>query len=1416
MKPKVLAVGIVLGLLLASAVGLSGPMSAGSSPISASTHSSVPPTASVATSAAVPPSTGSSNSASGPVGVPVTPHDTTLNLPGPHPSAWGPSGQPPGDPLVLDGPSVSITPCYALSPSAGSGQALVPSNCVGHDEPSLSFYSDTPGSGGNVSWNATLPQDVGATQNQSDLYATAWFGLVVTDPAAYLDQCYVEIQLYPDFSWGDASTTVPGAWSGAVVGWQIDPMTGAVDTCFYAQLLVNGVGPAPFQMTAGDNFVLNLTGWSGDSAGEHVSIHDVTAGISTSVNLYNYSSGGFPLNPAYAANDVPDALLWGSGGQLPISFAFEIGREGNPAGVDNSTYGGCTPGPLPSSPENPSVPCPSYDPVSWVNDTQTPWWLGVPAFGGSAGLPTQFDLSSTVGGTAGLTKLSNDSCGQREGSTDCTYPWFGYSCNETAFTFGATDYALESNDFGQGGQFPSVPSTSILGLPTYSPTNYSVPSCGGPAYTITVGTTGVSGGSVYFLSGDYSGSSAVNGIPPGSYSIRALSPGGAGFEAWSLSGSVSIANRTNPSTTLYVGGSGTVTATFTSTPSTDLVSFDSITPGALTLVSSGQFYSGSAAVSTIPADKSMPLAPGVYGIQAGAPSGYNFTSWSVGLGSTAISIASNGSMITWLTVAGGGTGAVINAAFTGTSDITTVNVTTIGGGTVWLNGAGLTGSENVIEHAGTFTLAAVSPAGWKFDNWSFGGSSVTIDFNASTNVTFVPGVASITATFAANVTTFVNATADGRILLNQVGPLSNGTTSWLAPGVYPLDALPFGHYVFYGWQVSSPSALGVMSSTFPVTSVQVNSPGTITAVFRSAPSVNLTLVNNPSTGGRIDFNGQMISGATTLNSTLTNGTYLLRYFPTPGDLWVGWSLKGPLSMPDSDYLVVKGSGGTVTANFKIAAYAVSYVTEGSTGSLSLKVNGQTVQSGGIVYLPLGKYPLLPVAGPSTTFLKWVASGHMYVGNQLKPTTNLTVDGAGTLTAITDPFKLTGVMAIPLDTDPGYGVNFVTEFLGIAPTSYGWTGLPTGCASADLNPLPCVPSASGTFSVAVTVKGANGLAVKSAPLAFTVNGLPSISSFTASHSELDVEMTLSLTTVVSGGSVPLSYSYSSLPDGCLSSNTSTLSCVPSAAGITKVVATVTDAAGATATATQTITVNPALALSHFTTNRAVVTATASFVLNVSTSGGTPAVTYAYAGLPSPCASANVLTLSCTPLVSGNYTVTVTATDAAGGLASGTVDVTVNPATAISNFQATPNTLTLGANVTFAVSASGGTGPLNYTYSGLPGGCSGVNLSKFSCTPILVGTYTVKVTVTDTEHVSATATTVLTVNSGTSPSGTTAGSPAVPWWLWLVIALVIAVVVIGLVVWLRGRSPPTGAAASSTPPSGVAEWSEAPPSGGSSPP
>ena len=291
-------------------------------------------------------------------GASITVRDVPLHLAGPRPSVWGPGDMPPGAPFAP------------------------PRSAQVHDQPTASFFSPLPGSGGNVTWNATLPQDRSATANQSDLYAAAWFGLVVSDPAAWLGQCYVELQLYPDFNWSSPTTTVAGDWSGAIVGWQIDPTSGDIDTCYYTQLYLHG-NPSDgfFSMREGDTFSVTLRGYASDSAGENVSIRDTNSTAVSTYDLFN-TTGNIPLNPAYPTNEFQNALLWSSGGQLPITFGFEIGREGNPGGVHNSTFQGCTPGPFSPSRADPSTPCPSYDPLSWVNDTLTPWEFGIPTFGG--------------------------------------------------------------------------------------------------------------------------------------------------------------------------------------------------------------------------------------------------------------------------------------------------------------------------------------------------------------------------------------------------------------------------------------------------------------------------------------------------------------------------------------------------------------------------------------------------------------------------------------------------------------------------------------------------------------------------------------------------------------------------------------------------------------------------------------------------------------------------------------------------------------------------------------------------------------------------------------------------------------------------------------------------------------------------
>jgi hypothetical protein len=81
--------------------------------------------------------------------------------------------------------------------------------------------------------------------------------------------------------------------------------------------------------------------------------------------------------------------------------------------------------------------------------------------------------------------------------------------------------------------------------------------------------------------------------------------------------------------------------------------------------------------------------------------------------------------------------------------------------------------------------------------------------------------------------------------------------------------------------------------------------------------------------------------------------------------------------------------------------------------------------------------------------------------------------------------------------------------------------------------------------------------------------------------------------------------------------------------------------------------------------------------------------------------------------------------------------------ITGFSPTTPFVVLGGGTSFVVVANGGVGPLSFTYAGLPAGCRSANLSTLPCTPARVGTYDVRVTVSDSDAHAVWVTTVLSV-------------------------------------------------------------------------
>ncbi|MCI4317247.1 MAG: PKD domain-containing protein, partial [Thermoplasmata archaeon] len=78
-----------------------------------------------------------------------------------------------------------------------------------------------------------------------------------------------------------------------------------------------------------------------------------------------------------------------------------------------------------------------------------------------------------------------------------------------------------------------------------------------------------------------------------------------------------------------------------------------------------------------------------------------------------------------------------------------------------------------------------------------------------------------------------------------------------------------------------------------------------------------------------------------------------------------------------------------------------------------------------------------------------------------------------------------------------------------------------------------------------------------------------------------------------------------------------------------------------------------------------------------------------------------------------------------------------------FVANPSTTYPNSSVVLSVFTSGGSGPLSYSYGGLPAGCVSADVAVLLCTPLTPGNASIIVTVTDAVNSSASATTLLVV-------------------------------------------------------------------------
>ncbi len=340
-----------------------------------------------------------------------------------------------------------------------------PSYCYGHDEPTISYLSNAPGSGRNASFQITLPSS-NTAYSQGDFYATIWFGGTVNDPLSLDGQAFLEFQFYPappahtGTNSGSKDCLANGAFNEAWTSGTNDWFACAVVWGIYSGAEENAANPSPLDvygltdsilvMHSGDHLFVNYTGVA-PTAPWHLNVVDTTSGQNGSIALEN-STRHVGLGPYYARATLGNILDWGASGPGAIAFAYEIGHSLNPSiPVDNSD-GGCTPGDL---------ACDSYWPGRWGKMGQMELGLPVLGTGATAGFPLKMYYSSSQEGEAEVnasTSPVGSTCPAPSFSTskNCLYPWYQYRAGNYSLTFGATDVANSTHDYGNEYEFPGV------------------------------------------------------------------------------------------------------------------------------------------------------------------------------------------------------------------------------------------------------------------------------------------------------------------------------------------------------------------------------------------------------------------------------------------------------------------------------------------------------------------------------------------------------------------------------------------------------------------------------------------------------------------------------------------------------------------------------------------------------------------------------------------------------------------------------------------------------------------------------------------------------------------------------------------------------------------------------------------------
>jgi YVTN family beta-propeller protein len=479
-----------------------------------------------------------------------------------------------------------------------------------------------------------------------------------------------------------------------------------------------------------------------------------------------------------------------------------------------------------------------------------------------------------------------------------------------------------------------------------------------------------------------------------------------------------------------------------------------------------------------------------------------------------------------------------------------------------------------------------------------------------------------------------------------------------------------------------------------------------------------------------------------------------------GSIWIGGETEGATFDPANGFVYVTDlsenevhvvNGTRWAGNMSVSATPNGIAYDNRTGELFVAI-GEVVAPCNIEVINTTTWAesYLPVGNTPDGVAIDTSNDTVYAADELGA--NVAVLPAETLNGTNFSVEPTPV---PADREVEFSVDVVG---GVPPIQFNYTGLPPGCAGADREPLQCVPSRPGEFVIGLAVSDAVGdWANFSTNL--SVVALLNASVLTATPAQVGVGQSTTLSATVTGGLAPLEFAYAGLPEGCVSVDSASLQCVPTAPGSYHVSFWTNDSAGQSATSSTDLQVDPGWVYPIDFQEHGLTTGESWTVTldNLSQSSGDTGIEFFEP-------NATAYTFHVAPL---NGYVAEPSNGSLRVAGSGLIeDIRFEPtygvpAPVVTSFAAAPASVDVGSNVVLSASIQGGTLPLSFAYTDLPGTCTTANSSTLNCTPSTVGSWRVMLRVTDALGRWATANTTLAVRplpakNGTSPLSTPNGS------------------------------------------------------------